>query len=80
VADRSIDLSQREFALLECLLRHPGQALSRDQLLDHAWPYGSAITLNSVDAYVHHLRTKLGEAGQQIETVRGIGYRMRVDR
>jgi DNA-binding response OmpR family regulator len=77
VDGRAVDLTQREFALLECLLRHRGQVLSRDQLLDHAWPYGSAITLNSVDAYVHHLRTKLGAAGRLIETVRGIGYRMR---
>ena len=77
VEGRPVSLTQREFALLECLLRHRGQALSRDQLLDHAWPYGSAITLNSVDAYVHHLRTKLGAAGQMIETVRGIGYRLR---
>jgi DNA-binding response OmpR family regulator len=76
VDDTAIDLTQREFALLECLLRHPGQVLSRDQLLDHAWPYGSAVTLNSVDAYVHNLRTKLGQAGRLIKTVRGIGYRM----
>ena len=77
VEGRSVDLSPREFALLECLLRHPGQALSRDQLLDHAWPYGSALTPNAVDTYVHYLREKLGtEAGRLIETVRGVGYRM----
>jgi DNA-binding response OmpR family regulator len=71
-----VDLTQREFALLECLLRHRGQVLSRDQLLDHAWPIGNAVTLNSVDAYVHNLRIKLGEAGSLIKTVRGVGYRM----
>ncbi len=71
-----VDLSPREFSLLECLLRHPGQALSRDQLLDQAWPFSVAVTPNAVDAYVHYLRTKLGEAGGWIETVRGIGYRM----
>ncbi|NJD28034.1 MAG: response regulator transcription factor [Chloroflexi bacterium] len=71
-----VDLSPREFSLLECLLRHPGQALSRDQLLDQAWPFAVAVTPNAVDAYVHYLRTKLGEAGRWIETVRGVGYRM----
>jgi two-component system OmpR family response regulator len=76
VGGRLVDLTQREFALLECLLRHAGQVLSRDQLLDHAWPYGSAVTLNSVDAYVHNLRTKLGDAGRQLKTVRGVGYQM----
>ena len=71
-----IDLSPREFALLECFLRHPGQALTRDQLLDQAWPYSAEVTPNAVDAYVHYLRTKLGAAGTRVETVRGVGYRM----
>ncbi len=79
VAGRPVDLSPREFSLLECFLRHPGQTLSRDQLLDSAWPYGTAITPNAVDAYVHYLRTKLGSAAGQLETVRGFGYRL-VDR
>ena len=70
-------MSPREFSLLECFLRHPGQALTRDQLIDQAWPYGVAITPNAVDAYVHYLRDKLGPAGSQIETVRGVGYRLR---
>jgi DNA-binding response OmpR family regulator len=61
---------------LECLLRHKGQVLSREQLLDHAWPLAAAVTLNSVDAYVHYLRVKLGESGRLIRTVRGIGYRL----
>ena len=73
---RSIDLSPREFSLLECLLRHPGQTLSRDQLLDQAWPFSVAVTPNAVDAYVHYLRDKLGAAGKLIETVRGVGYRL----
>ena len=50
--------------------------MSRDQLLDQAWPYGVTVTLNAVDAYVHYLRDKLGAAGGHIETVRGVGYRM----
>ena len=71
-----VELSPREFSLLECFLRHPGQALSRDQLIDQAWPYGVAITPNAVDAYVHYLREKLGPVGRLIETVRGVGYRL----
>jgi DNA-binding response OmpR family regulator len=73
---KRIDLSPREFSLLECLLRHPGQTLSRDQLLDQAWPFSVAVTPNAVDAYVHYLRDKLGSAGRLIETVRGVGYRL----
>ena len=72
-----VGMSPREFSLLECFLRHPGQALTRDQLIDQAWPYGVAITPNAVDAYVHYLRDELGPAGSQIETVRGVGYRLR---
>ena len=72
-----VELTPREFALLECLLRHPGQALSRDQLLDAAWPVGVAVTPNTVDAFVTLLRRKLGPAGAaMVETVRGTGYRL----
>ena len=76
VDGRVVDLSPREFSLLECLLRHPGQTLTRDQLLDQAWPFSVAVTPNAVDAYVHYLRTKLGEAASRVETVRGVGYRL----
>jgi DNA-binding response OmpR family regulator len=76
VDGRLVDLSPREFSLLECFLRHPGQSLTRDQLLDQAWPFSVAVTPNAVDAYVHYLRTKLGAAGRWIETVRGVGYRL----
>jgi DNA-binding response OmpR family regulator len=76
VEGRPLALSQREFALLESLMRHPDQVLSREQLLDHAWPMGVAVTLNSVDAYVSFLRRKLAGAGSQLQTVRGVGYRL----
>ena len=77
VDGRPVALTTREFALLECLLRHPGHALSRDQLLDQAWPYGAAVTPNTVDAFITFLRRKLGPVGgARIETVRGVGYRM----
>ncbi len=78
VEGKPVQLSQREFAILECLLRRPGQVLSRDQLLDYAWPYGVALTPNTVEAYIHLLREKVGEpAADHIETVRGVGYRLR---
>ena len=78
VSGKPVDLSQREFSILECLLRCPGQVLSRDQLLDYAWPYGVALTPNTVEAYIHLLREKLGaDAAASVETVRGVGYRLR---
>ncbi len=77
VSGERVTLSPREFSLLECFLRHPDQVLSRDQLLDAAWPLGVAVTPNTVDAYVHLLREKLGEeAGSYIRTERGVGYRI----
>jgi two-component system OmpR family response regulator len=76
VGDRPVDLTAREFALLETLLRHAGRVLTRDQLLDHAWPAGVAVTPNTVDAFVAFVRRKLGTAAGRIETVRGVGYRL----
>lgn len=77
VAGRAVELTKREFTLLECFLRHPGQVLTRDQLLDYAWPFGDLVSHNTVEAYVHFLRSKLGpDARARIVTVHGIGYRM----
>ncbi|OAV61506.1 response regulator transcription factor [Enteractinococcus helveticum] len=69
-----IDLSTREFELAETFLRHPGQALSREQLLSRVWGYDFDPGSNVVDVYVRYLRNKLGAA--RFETVRGIGYRL----
>ena len=72
-----VDLSPREHALLECLLRHRGHVMTRAQLLDHAWPYDAEVDPSIVDTYVYFLRRKLGPAGgAQIETARGVGYRV----
>jgi two-component system copper resistance phosphate regulon response regulator CusR len=68
------DLSAREFALAEMFLRHPGQVLSREQLLSHVWGYEYDPGSNVVDVYVGYLRKKLGP--QLITTVRGMGYRL----
>ncbi len=74
VDGRSVELTAREFALVETFLRHPGQVLSREQLLSHVWGYAFDPGSNVVDVYVRYLRRKLGAAS--IETVRGMGYRM----
>jgi DNA-binding response OmpR family regulator len=74
VDDRVVELTAREFALLETFLRHPGQVLSREQLLSHVWGYDFDPGSNVVDVYVRYLRRKLGDG--VIETVRGMGYRI----
>ncbi|MEU4982113.1 response regulator transcription factor [Streptomyces sp. NPDC021969] len=71
---RTVDLTAREFVLLELFLRHPGQVLSREQILSHVWGYDFDPGSNIVDVYVRALRKKLG--AQQVETVRGMGYRL----
>lgn len=73
VDGREADLSAREFALAETLLSHPGQVLSREQLLSRVWGYDFEPGSNVVDVYVGYLRKKLGS--ERIETVRGMGYR-----
>ena len=79
--DADIALSQREFALLEAFMRRPGQALSRLQLLDHAWDYAYENRSNIVDVYVRYLRDKIDRPFDvtSIETLRGHGYRLRED-
>ena len=74
------DLTSREFALLEFLMRHDGQVLSRSQILGSVWGYGFDPQSNVVDVYVGYLRGKLDRPGETtvIETVRGGGYRLRV--
>jgi DNA-binding response OmpR family regulator len=74
IDDQTVDLTAREFALLETLIRNAGQVLSRGQLLSHVWGYSFDPTSNVVDVYVNSLRKKLGP--DVIETVRGAGYRL----
>ena len=73
VHGREVDLSAREFALAEIFMRHAGQVLSREQLLDHVWELDFDPGSNIVDVYVGYLRKKLGP--DTIRTVRGMGYR-----
>jgi DNA-binding response OmpR family regulator len=74
VDGREVDLSAREFGLAEQFLSHPGQVLSREQLLSRVWGYDFDPGSNVVDVYVRYLRNKLG--AERIETVRGMGYRL----
>ncbi len=76
VGDRVVELTAREFALLETFLRHAGQVLSREQLLSHVWGYDFDPGSNVVDVYVRYLRRKLGS--DVVQTVRGMGYRLTV--
>ena len=75
VDGRVIDLTAREFALLELLMRHPDQVLTRPQILSQVWGYVAEPGTNVVNVYVAVLRKKLG--GDVIESVRGVGYCMR---
>jgi DNA-binding response OmpR family regulator len=75
VEGRTIELSAREYTMLEVLMRHAGQVLSREQLLSHVWGYDHDPGSNVVDVYVGYLRKKLGP--DVIETARGMGYRLR---
>ena len=75
IADRFIDLTRREHALLEALIRRQGQVMSRDELIEEAWEGEVLPKSRNVDAHVKTLRRKLGLSPNPIETVRGVGYR-----
>jgi DNA-binding response OmpR family regulator len=77
-AQRVIELSPREFALLEYLIRHPTQVLSRTQIIEHVWNFDFSYESNVVDVYIGYLRRKLnrGSDTRLIHTVRGVGYRL----
>jgi DNA-binding response OmpR family regulator len=74
-----IDLTAREFALLEYFLRHQGQALTRTQILAAVWRYDTEVVSNVVDIYVHYLRDKIDRPFKKklLQTIRGVGYALR---
>jgi two-component system OmpR family response regulator len=80
-AETELDLTAKEFALLELFMRHPGTTLSRVQLLDGAWDMSFESRSNVIDVYVRYLREKIDRpfGRRAIETVRGVGYRLRED-
>jgi DNA-binding response OmpR family regulator len=77
-AERMIELTAKEFALLEYLMRNPGQVLTRTQITDRVWRYDLDALSNVVDTYIHYLRDKIdrGFAHSLIKTVRGVGYKI----
>ena len=75
VGGRTVELSAREFTMLEVFMRHGGQVLSREQLLSHVWGYDYDPGSNVVDVYVGYLRRKLGR--ERFQTMRGVGYRLK---
>ncbi|WP_222426816.1 response regulator transcription factor [Amycolatopsis rhizosphaerae] len=79
--EREITLTGKEFALLEVLLRHPGQVFTRDALLEHCWDFAYESRSNVVDVHIRSLRDKIDRpfAATSLETVRGLGYRISAD-
>jgi DNA-binding response OmpR family regulator len=74
VDGREVDLTAKEFDLLECLLRNAGRVMSRSELKEEVWDFTFDARTKVVDLYIHYLRRKLGGAGDIIQTVRGVGY------
>jgi len=77
--DAELQLSAKEFSLLETFMHYPGQVLSRQQLVEHAWDDAYEHRSNVVDVYVRYLREKVDRpfGRRSLETVRGVGYRLR---
>jgi two-component system OmpR family response regulator len=78
-AEHPIDLSPKEFSLLEMFMRSPGKVLTRTELLEHVWDFAYDGTSNVIDVYIRYLRSKIDRpfGRDSIETVRGVGYRLR---
>lgn len=76
LGSKEIDLTVKEFALLEYLMRHPNQVLNRNQILDHLWGFDFDSFSNVVDVHIKNLRKK-AQLDNMLETIRGIGYRMK---
>ncbi|MBX4198095.1 response regulator transcription factor [Candidatus Parcubacteria bacterium] len=79
-SNKEVQLTLKEFNILEYFIRHPNQVLTRDEVLDHVWDYNFSSFSNIMDVHINNLRKKLKKAGDSasIETVRGVGYRLKV--
>jgi len=79
--DEKIDLSPREFSLLDYFMRNPGRVLTRTMIIEHVWDYDFDTDTNVIDVYVNYLRKKIDAGGEPklIHTVRGVGYVMKVE-
>ena len=80
VGGEEVVLTLKEYELLKLLLLHPGIVFSRDKLLNDIWSYEFSGETRTVDVHIRTLRQKLGEAGELIETIRGVGYRMAAEK
>jgi DNA-binding response OmpR family regulator len=78
VNDQAVELTPKEFELLLYLVDHEGRALNRDQIVNAVWNYDFYGDMRTVDVHIKNLRLKLGDKGDYIQTVRGIGYRFEV--
>jgi DNA-binding response OmpR family regulator len=74
VGDKTVELSVREWAVLEYLLQHGARVVSKQQIIDAILPWGDDLTLNAVEVYISRLRLKIADAGVSIRTIRGFGY------
>ena len=74
LADKVVELSAREFAVLEALMQKPGAVLSRERLEEAVYGWGQEVASNAIEVHLHNLRKKLGSA--TIKNVRGVGYRI----
>jgi DNA-binding response OmpR family regulator len=74
IGDKVIELSVREWAVLEYLLQHAARVVSKQQIIDAILPWGDDLTLNAVEVYISRLRLKIADAGVTIRTIRGFGY------
>jgi two-component system phosphate regulon response regulator PhoB len=75
VEGEEVELTAKEFQLLEVLMRRPGRVMTREKLLDEVWGSDIAVTARTIDTHLKRLREKLGAAADLIQTVRGLGYR-----
>jgi len=74
IKERPLELSVREWAVLEYLLQHAARVVSKQQIIDAILPWGDDLTLNAVEVYISRVRLKIADAGISIRTIRGFGY------
>jgi two-component system OmpR family response regulator len=79
IGERAIELSVREWAVLEYLLSHGARVVSKQQIIDAILPWGEEMTLNAVEVYISRVRLKIADAGIVIKTIRGFGYMLELD-
>ena len=79
IAGQTIDLSAREWAVLEYMIQHASRVVSKQQIIDAILPWGEEVTLNAVEVYISRIRSKIVAASINIKTIRGFGYMLELD-